>query len=76
MIHLPAQLEEELQQEMNESVFASANVKYDNIFFVLPNEEEKTIIISASTFGSVLKIGVKEAETLVEIIQNQIQEWK
>ncbi len=53
-----------------------ADVQYDNIFSVLPDDEEKTITISPSTFGSVLKLDVKKAEVLAKIIQDQIQEWK
>jgi len=76
IIHLPATLEGKLRKEMNEGVFASADVKYDNIFFVIPNDEEKTLIISPSSLDSVLKLGIKEAEALAAVIQSQIQEWK
>ena len=76
IIHLSAASGKELQREMNEEMSASADVQYDNIFFVMPNEKEKTIMILPSTYGSVLKLGIKEAGVLAEIIQSQIQKWK
>lgn len=76
VISLPATIEKELQEEMNETTFALASTQFDNIFFVMPDEKEKTITILPSVFGSVLRLGIKEAEALAKIIQDQIQEWK
>ena len=51
-------------------------VKYDNKFFVFPDDDKKKMIITTSNPGGTLKIGIKEALILIEVIRHQIQEWR
>lgn len=65
-----------LKQEIASLETSSDTVNYDNKFILAPDDEEKTMLIYPNTPDAVLKLGIKEAEILVKVIQNQIQEWK
>ncbi len=55
---------------------SSTKVKHDNVFYVMPDDVSKTIIISPSVPGVTLKLGIKEAEALVKILEHQIRLWR
>ena len=55
---------------------SSTKVKYDNVFYVMPDDVSKAIIISPSVPGATLKLGIKEAEVLVKILEQQIRLWR
>lgn len=50
--------------------------QFDNTALVMPDEQSKTMIISSGIPDTVLRVNAKEAEALVTIIQDQIQQWK
>ena len=50
---------------------SSTKVKYDNVFYVMPDDVSKMIIP-----GATLKLGIKEAEVLVKILEQQIRLWR
>ena len=55
---------------------ACKRVRYDNKFFVFSDDDMKKMIITASKPGRTLKIGIKEALILADVIRRQIREWK
>ena len=65
-----------LKEEVGNLKTSSDTINYDNKFTLVPDDEEKTMLIYPNTPDAVLKLGMKEAGILAKVIQDQIREWK
>lgn len=60
----------------DEALVAGApQVRYCKDFSVIPDEENREIIIASTEDGAILKIGKERAAMLVEIINHLLQSW-
>jgi len=65
-----------VKQEVGSLETSSDTINHDNKFILVPDDEEKTMLIYPNNPDAVLKLGIKEAGILAKVIQDQIQEWK
>ncbi len=65
-----AALEAEVQELQRKD-----KTQFSSNFFLLPDDNEKTIAIMPDIPKDVLKVDITKAKILAEAIQNQIQEW-
>ena len=64
-----------LKEEVGNLKTSSDTINYDNKFTLVPDDEEKIMLIYPNTPDAVLKLGMKEAGILAKVIQDQIRVW-
>ncbi len=62
-------------QELQGKDRAACKTQFSSNFFLIPDDNEKTIVIMPDIPKAVLKVDITKAKILAEAIQNQIQEW-
>lgn len=67
-------LEAEAQERQGKDRTA-CKTQFSSNFFLIPDDNEKTIAIMPDIPKAVLKVDITKAKILAEAIQNQIQEW-
>lgn len=69
-----AVLEAEVQ-ELQRKDGAVCETPFSSNFFLIPDDNEKTIAIMPDIPDAALKVNATKATVLAEAIQNQIQKW-